>query len=143
MLYYYRKAGIPIVWLEWGVIEEDIERMPPSIVKGFAPNDNSDGPHGMGGLGSNVGLVKLEDGTVVEGGRVIMRNSGIAESYMPLQQQHQSGDIYINKIRLSGFWGGTNVEEALKSRGIRTLLFAGANVDQCVGSSLQDALMKG
>lgn len=35
------------------------------------------------------------------------------------------------------------MEEVLNSRGIRTLLFAGANTDQCVGGSLQDAFTKG
>ncbi|KAG8528502.1 uncharacterized protein KY384_007420 [Bacidia gigantensis] len=138
-----RKAEIPIVWLNWGLTEDDIEGMPPSIAKGFAPNDNFDSPHRMGGLGSEVGPVKLEDGSIIDGGRVIMRGSWVAESYTPLKRLRQPSDIYIHKNRLSGFWGGTSVEEALTSQGIRTLLFAGANVDQCVGSSLQDALMKG
>ena len=138
-----KKARIPIIWLNWGLTDEDIERMPPSIAKGFAPNDNFDGPHRMGGLGSEVGPVELEDGTVIDGGRVIMRGSWVAESYISLKQQQQPDDIFILKNRLSGFWGGKDTEKVLTDRGIRTLLFAGGNVDQCVGSSLQDALMKG
>ena len=38
---------------------------------------------------------------------------------------------------------GLTAEEMLDSRGIRTLLFAGANLDQCVACSLQDAFVKG
>ena len=52
-------------------------------------------------------------------------------------------DIYIYKNRLSGFLGGTGIEEVLHQRGIMTLLFAGENLDQCVQSSMQDAYAKG
>ena len=117
--------------------------MPPAIVKGFAPNDNFDGKPRIGGLGSDVGPVILDDGSVIDGGRVIMKGAWVAESYTPLKEQQRPDDIFIDKNRLSGFWGETSIEETLADRGIRTLLFAGANVDQCVGSSLQDALMKG
>lgn len=34
-------------------------------------------------------------------------------------------------------------QETLTSRGVSTLLFAGANLDQCVACSLQDAFIKG
>jgi nicotinamidase-related amidase len=51
---------------------------------------------------------------------------------------------YLNSQKpLVGVLGGTASEEELTSRGIRTLLFAGANTDQCVGGSLQDAFTKG
>ena len=114
-----------------------------NIVREFAPNDNFDGALFMGGLGSNVGPVKLEDGTLVKGGHMIMWDTWIVGSSTPLMEQHQPGDICIHKNRLSEYWGGTSVEEALTSRGIRKILFAGSNTDQCVGSSLQDALIKG
>lgn len=85
----------------------------------------------------------LEDGSVVEGGRLRMRDQWNSASYSPLQEKHQLQDIRIHKNRLSGFWEGTASEEVLTSHGIRTLLFAGANTDQCVGASLQDAFTKG
>jgi hypothetical protein len=31
-----RKASIPIVWLNWGLTQQDIDEMPPTIIKGFA-----------------------------------------------------------------------------------------------------------
>jgi len=138
-----RKANIPIVWLNWGLTQQDIDEMPPTIIKGFAADNNFSGTRKIKGLGSDIGSVKLENGSVVDGGRVLMRDQWNWESYLPLKEKRQPQDIWINKNRLSGFWGGTEIEEALTSRGIRTLFFAGANTDQCVGGSLQDAFTKG
>ena len=117
--------------------------MPPTIIKGFAADINFSGTRKIKGLGSDIGPVKLENGSVVDCGRVLMRDQWNWESYLPLKATHQPQDIWMNKNRLSGFWGGTEMEEALTSRGIRTLFFAGANTDQCVGGSLQDAFTKG
>lgn len=139
-----RKAGIPIVWLTWGLTQQDIDEMPPTIVKGFAADTNFEGPREIKGLGSEIGPVKLADGKVVDGGRALMREQWNSALYDPLAGVAQPGhDIWIAKNRLSGFWGGTGIEEALAGRGIRTLLFSGANTDQCVGGSLQDAFTKG
>lgn len=138
-----RQAGIPIVWLGWGLTEQDIDEMPPAIVKGFAADNNFSGERRVEGLGSDIGSVRLDDGSVVEGGRVLMRDQWNSAMYAPLEEKREGQDIRIHKNRLSGFWGGTASEELLSSRGIRTLLFAGANTDQCVGGSLQDAFTKG
>ena len=138
-----RKAGIPIMWLNWGLTEQDICEMPPTIIKGFAADNNFNGERQIGGLGSNIGSVELEDGSVVDGGRALMQNQWNTASYTPLEDRHDPQDMKIDKNRLSGFWGGTASEATLRSRGIRTLIFAGANTDQCVGSSLIDACMKG
>ena len=117
--------------------------MPPTIIKGFAADVNFDGERKIEGLGTEIGSVKLEDGSVVDGGRVLLRDQWNSALFGPLEEQMQPKDIWIHKNRLSGFWGGTGIEENLSSRGIRTLLFAGANLDQCVGMSLQDAMTKG
>ncbi|KAI9767282.1 MAG: hypothetical protein M1839_004548 [Geoglossum umbratile] len=138
-----RKPGIQIVWLNWGLTKQDIDEMLPTITEGFAADNNFDGPRRIKGLGSEIGPVQLGNNTVVDGGRVLMRDQWNSASCAPLQAQHQPHDMQIHKNRLSGFWGGTAGEEALTSRGIRTLLFAGANTDQCVGGSLQDAFAKG
>ena len=76
-----RKAGIQIVWLSWGLTEDDIEEMPPTIVKGFAADDNFDGDRRITGLGSEIGPVKLEDGSMVDGGRVLMRELSILYTF--------------------------------------------------------------
>ena len=78
-----------------------------------------------------MGPVKLEIGSVVDGGKILMLDQWNWESYSPLKETHQPQDIWINKNRLSGFWGdttsNTEIDEALTSRGIRTLFFAGAH----------------
>lgn len=40
-----RKGGIPVLWLGWGLSQEDIDGMPPTIIKGFAEDFNFKGPH--------------------------------------------------------------------------------------------------
>lgn len=138
-----RKVGMQIVWLNWGLTKQDIDEMPPTIVKGFAADNNFNGDRRIKGLGSDVGPEKSEDGSVINGGLALMRDQWNTASYTPLEEKHQPQDVRVHKNRLSGFWGATAIEDILTSRGIRTLFFAGANTDQCVGSSLLDACMKG
>ncbi|KAF5709806.1 Isochorismatase hydrolase [Fusarium globosum] len=140
-----RKAGIPVVWLGWGVKESDLDDMPPSIARGFDfPLDkNFVKPTFLGSIGAEIGQVKCEDGTVIDAGRVMMRDQWNTEFHPSLKRIAEPQDIYVNKNRLSGFWGGTGIEEELGKRGIRTLLFAGENTDQCVAGTIQDAYTKG
>ena len=102
------------------------------------------------GLGSEVGKVTLEDGSTIDGGKLLMRdqwNSGLTPE---LDASYQEGlkasppDVWIHKNRMSGLWGDkTLCTEFLEKEGIKTLLFSGVNTDQCVGGSLQDAFTKG
>ncbi|KAH8810905.1 Isochorismatase-like protein [Xylogone sp. PMI_703] len=142
-----RKAEIPIVWLGWGLTEKDIDEMPPSIARGYQFGLDTNFEDGiardLGALGEDMGQLKLDDGTVIEAGRVMMCDQWNTAFYPPLVEVSQPQDIWISKNRLSGFWGGTGIEEVLVSRGIRTLLFAGENTDQCVAGSMQDAYTKG
>ena len=49
-------------------------------------------------------------------------------------------DVWIDKDRNSGLWQDeTAFSKFLQAQGLRTLLFAGVNIDQCVGATLQDA----
>lgn len=138
-----RKAGIPVVWLGWGLTDQDIEEMPPTIIKGFAADTNFQEHKRYGNLGFEIGPLKLEDGEVIEGGRVLMQDQWNTAFYHRLADAAELQDIWVYKNRLSGFWGGTGIEEKLADRGIRTLIFSGVNTDQCVGGSLQDAFTKG
>jgi nicotinamidase-related amidase len=134
-----RKAGIPILWLGWGLTPEDIQAMPPTIVRGFSLDNNFEDAYKIPELGVDIGLVQLDDGSTIDGGKVLMRDQWNSEIYSALASEAEPNDLKAWKNRVSGFWGGTEVEETLKSRGIRTLLFAGCNTDQCVASSLMDA----
>lgn len=102
------------------------------------------------GLGSEIGPVKLEDGTEVQGGRLLMRDAWNSALTPELDAAYQEGlkasppDVWIHKNRMSGLWGASSdCTEFLEKEGIKTLLFAGVNTDQCVGGSLQDAFTKG
>lgn len=103
------------------------------------------------GLGSEIGPVIVEEGKTVDAGRLLMRDSWNAglpktlrKAFNEGQQQQNNPDVWIHKDRMSGLWGkSTTCTEYLEQRGIKTLLFAGVNTDQCVGGSLQDAFTKG
>ena len=194
-----REAGIRIVWLNWGLTDDDIDTMPPSTRRafGFETSLNCDAVidvHGVNeaaakqvlnetkaqraqtttttasaadidasqltengkpkrlyrGLGSEIGQVELEDGTTVDGGRLLMRETWNASLPPSLLSAYEDGthsaspDVWIHKDRMSGLWGAsTPATEFLEKAGIRTLLFTGVNTDQCVGGSLMDAFQKG
>ena len=188
-----RKAGILVIWLNWGLTNDDIENMPPSTRRAFGFEAALKGKatqellpamdaHGVNqsaveklsrhsngvpdpmdltengkpkriykGLGSEIGPVKLEDGSTIDGGRLLMRdtwNAGLPPAldacYKEGQKLSDNADIWVHKDRMSGLWGsGTPCTKLLESAGIKTLLFAGVNTDQCVGGSLQDAFTKG
>ena len=188
-----RKAGIRIIWLNWGLTDEEIESMPPSTRRAFgfeAPSEKGTkenvlpaiDAHGVNqsaadevmqdkngvpafkaltenrkpkriykGLGTEIGPVKLDDGSTVDGGRLLMRDTWNAGLPPALEKYYEEGrkpshkpDVWIHKNRMSGLWGpGTLCTEFLEKEGLRTLLFAGVNTDQCVGGSLQDAFTKG
>lgn len=89
--------------------------------------------------------MQLDDGSLVEGGRVLMRDQWNSAMYATLEEKHKRQDMYQDSQEplCLDFGGGTASEELLSARGIRTLLFAGANTDQGVGGSLQDAFTKG
>lgn len=103
------------------------------------------------GLGAESGNVELENGDLVDAGRLLMRNTWNAALYPPLDAIYEEGkhlqanpDVWIHKDRMSGLWGAkTDCEEFLEQEGIRTLFFAGVNTDQCVGGTLTDAFNKG
>lgn len=183
-----RKAGIRIVWLNWGLTQQEVDEMPPATLRAFGfetvPKDSPgyDGvegrqeaidDHGVNqgaeelakqrnietsgkdariykGLGSEVGLVRLEDGRTVQGGRLLMReqwNSDLTPELRAAYEEERKAsppDAWIHKNRMSGLWGDkTLCTDFLTKEGIRTLFFAGVNTDQCVGGSLQDAFTKG
>ena len=103
------------------------------------------------GLGSELGPVKIEDDKVVDAGRLLMRDTWNAALPPALDAAYREGrllkekpDVWIHKNRMSGLWGSlTPCTEYLEREGIKTLLFAGVNTDQCVAGSLQDAFTKG
>ncbi|KAH8714063.1 hypothetical protein GQ44DRAFT_409268, partial [Phaeosphaeriaceae sp. PMI808] len=130
-----REAGIPILWLGWGLTQDDIN-----------------GCH----LQSCVGSHWIPTSKIIKGYLSLVlilcpsslkmdQKSKVARSWCEmngtgaLAQEVQPGVIKAWKNRLSEFRGDTEAENLLQARGTRTLLFAGCNTDQCVASSLMDA----
>ncbi|KAL1970867.1 hypothetical protein VTN77DRAFT_2701 [Rasamsonia byssochlamydoides] len=180
-----RRHGIRVVWVNWGLTDEEVETMPPAVVKAFdvyesmnnhdnnsntavvEQNGDQGQGHGQGaiqippkktksrivykGLGVDLGPIDLGDGTTVDGGRILMRDTWNAALYPPLDEEYRKGsadtalpDVWIHKNRMSALWGqGADLEKFLETEGITTLFFAGVNTDQCVGGTLMDAFSKG
>ncbi|KAJ6519790.1 Isochorismatase hydrolase [Mycena sanguinolenta] len=128
-----RKAGIKILWVNWGLTDHELQTIPPALVRGFMKN-------GRGGFGS-----ELPGGF----GRLLMRDAVNSELYGPLQTEFEKGkeagtDFWIHKNRMSGLWGSQSALDLfLQENGITTLLFAGVNADQCVGGTLIDSYYRG
>lgn len=163
-----RKAGVRVVWVNWGLSQEDIDEMPPAFLKGFG-FDGSKGGKRVGinrigeitsqdnshsGMGSWMGEVMDPDdesGGKIDAGKFLMRDQWNTALYPPLDRMYEEGkrldvrpDVWIHKNRMSGIWSPhTPLAEFLEREGIKTLLFTGVNTDQCVGGTYQDSFSKG
>lgn len=161
------------MWLNWGLTDEDLAKMPPAVKRCFGfyaipegddfERDFSPGANGIGvdrfgvprahhgkeamyhGLGAPCGTITLESGEKIDAGDLLMRDSWNADLYPPLKEiYNSSSDAWIHKNRMSGLWGSsTPLQAFLEKKGLRTLLFAGVNTDQCVGGTLTDAFSHG
>ncbi|KAM3416162.1 hypothetical protein BST61_g7770 [Cercospora zeina] len=130
-----RKHGIRVVWVNWGLTEQEIERLPPAVKRafGFEATVDSSGSekfdgidqsfgvdkHGAKssrrhkGVGSDIGLVKdPETGREIEAGRVLARDSWNTALYSPLDESYHEGrkldklpDVWVHKNRMSAMWG--------------------------------------
>jgi len=128
-----RKAGVKIVWVNWGLTEAELQTIPPSLVRGFMKN-------GRGGFGSQL------PGSF---GRLLMRGAYNSDLYGPLQTAWLEGekagtDVWIHKNRMSGLWGPqSSLDLYLQEEGITSLIFSGVNADQCVLGTLIDSYYRG
>ena len=155
-----RKAGIQVVWLNWGLSEEGLGSMPPTAFRGFGMSEvdkeGEPGPFGGGevakdcGLGEDMGKVIVDGGREIYAGRKLMKGQWNTQMTPRLMEEFKSSlktkkpDQWLDKDRLSGLWHkDTMAMKWLREQGMRTLLFAGVNTDQCVLSTLQDACHHG
>ncbi|OQO13578.1 hypothetical protein B0A48_01807 [Cryoendolithus antarcticus] len=154
-----RKAGVRVLWVNWGLTEKEVNEMPPGVKKAFgfpgkykkAHEANKSAKH-YNGLGSEMGTVQDPDtGKDIEAGKLLMRDQWNSALQPPLNELWEEGsklsklpDVWIHKNRMSALWGSdTDLELYLHKEGITTLFFTGVNTDQCVGGTLQDAYSKG
>jgi nicotinamidase-related amidase len=113
-----RKAGIRIIWLNWGLTDQDVKDMPPAVKRAFGffsisagtdfksgdlafgdhPESMSVDKHGnprekrsaYKGIGADCGTLEL-DGEKIEAGRLLMRDQWNAALYPPLDAIYQDG----------------------------------------------------
>ena len=121
-----RKEGIQVIWLNWGIDEETMRRMPPAVQRGFS---NS--------LGWHIGLgAELPDGQ----GRCLFKDTWNAELFPPLKDIVEPDDLFFDKHQMSGLWSPEEpFHKYLRESETKTLIFAGVNTDQCVYGTLSDA----
>ena len=115
-----RTAGVPVIWVNWGN-RPDLANMPPNQIHLYKPR------------GEGIGLGDPLPGS---GARVLQKDSWAAAVVDELEQRPE--DIRVDKHRISGFWD-TPLDSILRNLGIKSMLFAGVNTDQCVLHSLADA----
>lgn len=115
-----RAAGAHVIWVNWGN-RPDLKNMPPNQLHLYKPK------------GVGIGLGEPLPG---HGARVLEKDSWAAAIVDELQPEPE--DIHVDKYRISGFWD-TPLDSILRNLGVKTILFAGVNTDQCVMHSLTDA----
>jgi nicotinamidase-related amidase len=115
-----RDAGVQVIWVNWGA-RADLANMPPNQIHLYKPK------------GAGIGIGDPLPGS---GAHVLEKDSWAAAVVDELKQEPQ--DIKVDKYRISGFWD-TPLDSILRNLGIRSILFAGVNTDQCVLHSLTDA----
>lgn len=92
-----RKAGIQIIWVNWGLTEEDIDQAPPALKRVFA-RSTLDGSKNVktssrtiyGGFGTEMGDIILSNGEHINGGRLLMRDTWNAKLYDPLFESYEA-----------------------------------------------------
>ncbi|OSS48533.1 hypothetical protein B5807_07827 [Epicoccum nigrum] len=117
-----RKAGIRIVWVNWGLTDQEVEAMPAGVKRAFGfysiPEEAS---HEVGsvvaggvveggravdrhgkeveeggvyrGIGSSMGPVETGDGERADAGRLLMRDTWNADLYPPLKKAFEEGRV--------------------------------------------------
>ncbi len=116
----WRSAGGQVIWVNWGN-RPDLANMPPNQHHLYKPQ------------GQGIGLGDPLPG---HGARVLQKGSWAAAVVDELAIA--DADICVDKHRISGFWD-TPLDSILRNCGVRTILFAGVNTDQCVMCTLTDA----
>ncbi|KAK0391679.1 hypothetical protein NLU13_1178 [Sarocladium strictum] len=160
-----REGGIRVVHLTWGIAggaEGELASIPPCVVRGFGAVLEGDLEDVDGDVvvketfgvrptvGDDMGDVTLENGKMIPGGDLLMRDQWNTALHPPLEAAFQASqslplpDVRFHKARISGFSStALPIVKFLRSEGIKTLLFTGVNTDQCVVASLQDAAAMG
>jgi len=115
-----RQNDVPVIWLNWGH-RPDRLNVPPMTQHAFDPANRGRG---------------IGDDLPGGNGSVLLKDSWSAAIVDELVTDPH--DIHVDKYRVSGFWD-TPLDSILRNLDVRTLLFAGVNLDVCVYHTLADA----
>ncbi|KAI9690729.1 MAG: hypothetical protein M1820_009860 [Bogoriella megaspora] len=129
-----RKLGLQIIWLNWGLTEQDLSNLPPAEIRVFAFQANTnevdyglsnqrgdlDDPQNFLACGERPNLARLpgaelgevltDDEIRVDAGRAMMKGSWNTALHGPLAAAYEEGkksarpDVWIDKNRNSGLW---------------------------------------
>ena len=136
-----RKAGMRVIWLNWGLTQKEIDTVPPAVTRAFGFEaecsgrtiavDKQGNPRATGGNDSVEDKVKLcgmgswcgnvvdpVSGKTIDAGKLLMRDQWNTELFEPLDKIYQEGrelksrpDAWICKNRMSGMWGSNTACE--------------------------------
>jgi ureidoacrylate peracid hydrolase len=121
-----RVREVPIIWLNWGVRADKANLFPAAR-------------YPFNRVGCGAGLADAIKGRPSGGSKPVGILEKDAWGAAVVDELHsESGDIFVDKHRISGFWD-TPLDSILKNLGVKTLLFAGVNADHCVLGTLMDA----
>lgn len=119
-----RAAGVPVVWVNWGV-RADGFGLPANVLhEGYSK-----------GRGLSMGDIHP-----TRGYNILARGTWGAAIIDELDVRAE--DVRVDKVRLSGFYD-TELDGVLRHMGITTLLFTGVNLDRCVMTTLESAAFLG
>jgi nicotinamidase-related amidase len=119
-----RCQDVPVIWVNWGN-RPDRLNLSPALLHVYKPS------------GTGIGLGDALPGS---GAKVLERGSWSAAIVDDLAVD--PSDVQVAKYRMSGFQD-TELDSILRNLSVKTLMFAGVNVDQCVLCTLQDANFHG
>lgn len=124
-----RVHDVPVIWLNWGIRPDRLNLSPGTRLTFHQAGNGT-------GLGDPM---RFSCGPTTES-RVLQRDSVGAAIVNELSPEPT--DIFVDKHRISGFWD-TPLDSILRNLGVKTLLFAGVNADECVLATLMDANFHG
>jgi len=122
-----RELDVPVIWVNWGN-RVDKANLPAVLLHVY----NADGKSiGLGDpLTRDVGEGNVATHNVLEKGSW---GASLVDSLVSNKQ-----DFFVVKYRMSGF-RDTPLDSILRTLGVKTVLFGGVNMDQCVLATLMDA----
>ncbi|MEV4202211.1 cysteine hydrolase family protein [Micromonospora globbae] len=118
-----RRHGMRVIWIYWHN-RPDLRNLGAPTLWSFKHRTD------QAGIGEEL-----------DRGRVLTEGSWGASLVDELAELVDADDIRVPKFRMNGFHG-TQLDQVLRTQGVRTLFLAGVNVDQCVSTTMEDAYFR-